>query len=301
MSSSVQQLGYLGFGVSDLPAWENFMTQVLGLGLADRADDGSMRFRMDGHAYRFIIEPGAEDDMVFMGWEVADEAGLAELEAKLVAAEMSPRRATPEELADRRVKAMVKFTDPGGVPVELVVGPEMGEEPFVSEVVKTNFVADEMGLGHLVVSTRQRDESRDFYIDVLGFKLSDHISCVLGGHYQVDIAFLHANPRHHSLAMGGKMPKRIDHFLLEVAHMDDVGLALDRCYKNKVMVDQTLGRHPNDKMFSFYAHTPSGFRFEFGWGGRLIDDATWEPTTYDCISEWGHRRVSRPKPKKAGA
>ena len=36
---------------------------------------------------------------------------------------------------------------------------------------------------------------------------------------------------------------------------------------------QTLGRHPNDRMFSFYAKTPSGFQFEFGWGGREVDDA----------------------------
>jgi hypothetical protein len=50
----------------------------------------------------------------------------------------------------------------------------------------------------------------------------------------------------------------------------------------------TLGRHPNDEMFSFYGFTPSGFQFEFGWGGRLIDDADWTPKTYDRISDWGH-------------
>jgi hypothetical protein len=41
-------------------------------------------------------------------------------------------------------------------------------------------------------------------------------------------------------------------------------------------------------MFSFYAKTPSGFQFEFGYGGREVNDADWEPTTYDRISEWGH-------------
>ena len=55
---------------------------------------------------------------------------------------------------------------------------------------------------------------------------------------------------------------------------------------------QTLGRHPNDGMCSFYAKTPSGFQFELGWGGREVDDATWAPTTYDHISEWGHHPPS---------
>ena len=48
--------------------------------------------------------------------------------------------------------------------------------------------------------------------------------------------------------------------------MDDVGLAFDRALRGGVRITQTLGRHPNDRMFSFYAKTPSGFHFELGWG-----------------------------------
>ena len=75
--------------------------------------------------------------------------------------------------------------------------------------------------------------------------------------------------------------------------MDQVGRCYDRAKDHGVRIEQSLGRHPNDKMFSFYARTPSGFQFEFGWGGQLVDDATWEPTTYDRISDWGHRRPPR--------
>ena len=50
----------------------------------------------------------------------------------------------------------------------------------------------------------------------------------------------------------------------------------------------TIGRHPNDRMFSFYAQTPGKYQFEFGWGAREVDDATWEPSVHDRISEWGH-------------
>jgi hypothetical protein len=51
-------------------------------------------------------------------------------------------------------------------------------------------------------------------------------------------------------------------------------------------------------MFSFYAKTPSGFQFELGWGGREVDDATWEPTTYDRISEWGHHPPEALAPRR---
>jgi len=85
--------------------------------------------------------------------------------------------------------------------------------------------------------------------------------------------------------------------MLEVNALDDVGLAYDRAQDHGVIIEQSLGRHPNDRMFSFYAQTPSGFQFEFGYGGRVVNDETWQPTTYHQISEWGHRRVPRKKPK----
>ncbi len=106
--------------------------------------------------------------------------------------------------------------------------------------------------------------------------------------FPVDLAFFHVNPRHHSLAFGGPQRKRLHHFMIEASSMDEVGLCYDRAIRAGVRIMQTLGRHPNDRMFSFYARTPSGFQFEFGWGGRTIDDATWTPTTYDRVSEWGH-------------
>jgi hypothetical protein len=88
------------------------------------------------------------------------------------------------------------------------------------------------------------------------------------------------------------MPKRMHHFMLEVGAMEDVGRAYDRCLDAGVTIVNTLGMHPNDRTFSFYARTPSGFEVEVGWGGCKIDDATWEVRTYDRMSTWGHRPVS---------
>jgi 2,3-dihydroxybiphenyl 1,2-dioxygenase len=156
------------------------------------------------------------------------------------------------------------------------------------------------GLGHVVVSSTDAERSRRFYSDLLGFRLSDKVVCEVYGH-PVDISFFHGSPRHHTVAFGGPQRKRIHHFLLEVASMDDVGLAYDRALRAGVRIVLTLGRHPNDRMFSFYAKTPSGFEFEYGWGARTVDDATWEPRTYDHISEWGHHPpevLARAQPRR---
>ena len=41
--------------------------------------------------------------------------------------------------------------------------------------------------------------------------------------------------------------------------------------------------------------TPSEFFVEYGWGGRVIDPATWQPhETFDGPSFWGHERLNLP-------
>jgi biphenyl-2,3-diol 1,2-dioxygenase len=264
------QLAYLGFEVKDLGAWKAFARDILGVGV-----EGDV-LRTDSRLKRFFLSEGASDDVSFIGWE----CGLEQFE-KLDAPE-----ASKDEAQARGVTRLKKLVDPSGIPTEIVYGASKGE-PFKSSLVQSGFVGDDMGLGHIVVSAVDRDKSRAFYSQLLGFKLSDRIVCEVYG-YPVDIEFFHGNARHHSVAIGDRQKKRIHHFMLEVRSMDDVGLAFDRALKGGVRIMQTLGKHPNDGMFSFYARTPSGFQYEFGWGGKIVDDATWQTTTYDRISEWGH-------------
>jgi len=295
--TAVSQLGYLGFEVSDLAAWEAFATNVLGVSVADRLDNGGFSMRWDQHHHRAFVTPGERDDLLVVGFECASLADLETTVAAIRASGIDIQEGDASLRALRRVEKVYTFREIGGNRAEVYCGPAMLDAPYRSPLVRSGFVADEQGLGHCVVRVKDRVAAEKWYIDVLGFKLSDHIVCDIGG-FHVDIAFLHVNPRHHSIALGEAVPKRIHHFMLQVGSMDDVGMAFDRCVDNRVPIMQTLGRHPNDRMFSFYAMTPSGFEFEYGWGARSVDDATWEPTTYDAISEWGHRRLPYPKPNR---
>jgi 2,3-dihydroxybiphenyl 1,2-dioxygenase len=282
----IDQLGYLAFEVADLAAWETFATGVLGLEVVRRWD-GGLALAMDGHAQRFFVTAGPADDLAAIGWQIADEPTLVALGERLRAAGHEVREGSAAEIATRQVVRMLVVRDPAGTQVELHVGPTMRAAPAASR-----FVADAQGLGHLVVSAPDGAAMAAF-TDLLGFRLSDRITCTFYGH-PVDITFLHTNARHHSLAFGGPQPKRLHHFLLEVRTIDDVGAALDRAIGSGVKIAQMIGRHPNDRMVSFYAYTPSGFQFEYGCGGRLIDDeATWQPVVHDRVSEWGHHPPER--------
>ncbi|MDO9714704.1 VOC family protein, partial [Paracraurococcus sp. LOR1-02] len=83
--------------------------------------------------------------------------------------------------------------------------------------------------------------------------------------------------------------------MVELGSLDDVGQGYDLAQLEDGRVAFTLGRHANDHMTSFYAHAPSGFFVEYGWGGRVIDPADWQPhETFDGPSLWGHERLHLP-------
>jgi 2,3-dihydroxybiphenyl 1,2-dioxygenase len=274
---------------------------VLGLEISTRQADGSFTMRMDRHAHRFFVSPGPANDLACVGWETASLEDLDAIVTRLGRAGVDVREGSAEKRALRQVQRLFEFQDPAGNPSEIYFGPALVDRPFQSRLVRGGFIADEQGLGHVVLRANTKAESTRFYAELLGLRLSDQIICEYYGHH-VDLAFFHANARHHSVAFGDAQKKRLHHFMLEVRSMDDVGLAFDRALQGGARIMQTLGKHPNDGMFSFYARTPSGFQFEFGWGGKQVDDATWTTTTYDRLSEWGHHPpefvVPAPKPRE---
>jgi 2,3-dihydroxybiphenyl 1,2-dioxygenase len=288
--AAISRLGYLGFEVGDVAAWERFTVDMLGLLVSERRPDGSIALRMDDQAQRIVVHPGANDDLAYAGFEVDDDATLRRLSESLSQAGFTTAELGDDVARARRAKRVVRVEDPNGVPIELFHGPERAADPFRSSLVPSGFVTGNEGLGHVVFGTMDSQATERFYCELLGMKLSDRIETELAPGFSLLITFLHANPRHHTVAFAAApMPKRVHHFMLEAGAMDDVGHAYDRCLTAGIEIANTLGVHPNDRMFSFYARTPSGFEVEFGWGGRKIDDATWKVDRYDRMSVWGHR------------
>lgn len=287
------QLGYIGLQVSDLDAWECFATEVLGLESRGRDEDGALLLRMDDHHHRFICAPGDADDLALLGWEVSDQATLDALAAQLEAAGTSVRRGDADARNRRLVVDLIEFEDPNGIPSEAYVGPLLSRErPFQSKRPVGAFVAGSQGLGHITMSVESLDESLRFYRDVLGMKMTDWVrpQPERGVESKLNLAFLHCNPRHHSMAFWEvPTPKRLHHFMIQVERLDDVGATYDLCHDREIPIEMTLGRHTNDGMLSFYLSSPSGFAVEYGWGATEVDDATWEVQLHTTGSSWGHR------------
>lgn len=286
----VRQLAYAGFTVQDPDAWVRFGIDVLGL-MPAQPDDGAHRLRLDDRNWRIAVEAGASDDLSFAGFEVANDAELDALIARLTACGIAVTLDDGKLAADRGVSRLVHCTDPLGIRVEIVCGSTRRHEiPFVSPKAVSGFVTGDQGLGHVVLGTDDMAAMRAFYIDGLGFALSDRIRMTVGG-TPTQLEFYHCNPRHHTLALVPlRRPRRIFHFMVQAQSVDDVGFALDRAMAAGSRITSTLGRHTNDHMLSFYAGTPGGIEVEFGCGARTVDDATWIVELHHRPSIWGHKR-----------
>ena len=301
MSGQIEALGYLGLEVADVEAWRRFATEVLGLQAVDRPD-GTVDLRMDQYAVRIRLHRGPRDDIAYAGWEVRDALALHTPTKRLGAAGVAVDVADDDVSADRRVAGLIRFADPEGTAHEAFYGPlQKTAEVFVSPTGAC-FKTGPQGLGHVVLSCRDKPTMMTFFLDVLGFRLSDHINTEVVPGHPLQISFMRCNGRHHSLALvPAPIPKKIVHLMVEAQSIDDVGRALYRCLERGIHLTFTLGRHSNDEMLSFYPLSPSGFDVEYGWGGLEVDDEAWHVLTHDTNSAWGHHYQRPPRRANEGA
>jgi 2,3-dihydroxybiphenyl 1,2-dioxygenase len=292
MTMAVTQLGYIGLKVKDIDAWHNLAGPILGMEVRERERKNQpLYLRLDEHHHRFALTRAADDEVDYIGWEVAGGQALDEFGRRLAARGVETRRGTPKEVERRKVIAFIAFRDPEGFPVEVFHGPLMDGTALKPGRGLSGFNCGGLGLGHVALVCRDTAKMADFYVNELGFRISDYITWD-----EADAIFLHCNPRHHSLALinecYGMKAGQLHHFMVETLSIDDVGRAYDLVAQHDMPLILTLGRHTNDHMMSFYLASPSGFAIEYGWGGRLIDDSTWQVSKYDSPKIWGHELVT---------
>lgn len=283
-AATILSLGYLRLASPRVEEWAVLATEVLGFMPVELATGPG--FRWDDHPWRLALIAGEGPGIDAVGFEVADEWALAQAVAAVEAAGCTVTAGTAAGAGDRRVSGYASFTDPDGLAVELFHGPILDHVPLVTPLV-SGFVTGAMGMGHVVLATDDAGRAVDFARTVFGFHQRN--TWVLG---DMAMHFLGCNPRHHTLAYGQGlgMPGKLIHFMVEVATIDDVGYAQDRCQDAGIPVVMGLGRHTNDRMISFYCATPDGSMVEIGWGGLEVEHPTTAPT-YQITkpSFWGHR------------
>ena len=289
------ELAYIGVEVADVPGLEAILSGVAGL-IPGEPLSGATTWRDDHKAHRVIVTEGVANDAVVIGFEASSADDAAAIAARLQGIGYAVDAGGDASCTARRVEGLWRTTSPWGVPVEIVHGLAEASTPFESELMPEGFKTKGVGFGHMVFAVGDPTEAHRFVVDGLGMSQTDWLDLPIAPGMVITGRFYHCNPRHHTLALIGvpeAPPKAMHHFMFETNAYDSVGAAFDRAFAAGVPIASGLGKHDNDKMFSFYVETPAGFQIEVGYGAREIGSDWSENRSYDRISMWGHQPVAR--------
>ncbi|OHC35511.1 MAG: 2,3-dihydroxybiphenyl 1,2-dioxygenase [Pseudomonadales bacterium RIFCSPLOWO2_02_FULL_63_210] len=284
-------IGYLGFESPNLEAWREYAPQVLGLGLGNTppGDPDSLYLRSDDRRHRIAFHPGPVDRIAYIGWEArgrqAFDAAVARFRDAGVVLEVGD--AALRET--RGVRELVRFRCPAGYRHELFYAQKWTPRSFVPGRPHGGFVADERGVGHIVLMTPDYGpELEAFFIDLMGFHWygagagkgrTGFFRAKLNDKTSHDIAFGHAPGM-----------KGVQHIGLFVRSLRDLGETYDIVRKRELPMQMTLGQHSQDPHVSFYHFSPSGFAVEC-----IHELQPWHHDGFELnpeqLSVWGHERV----------
>jgi catechol 2,3-dioxygenase-like lactoylglutathione lyase family enzyme len=236
--------------------------------------------RLDAPGLPAPIEPGST--LREVTWGVADAADLDRLRASLGAgAEWHPadrtlRTADPNGLALAFRVTQKRKVDVKGVPINAWGQPGRGVN------LRSTFYerAEPIEVGHVVFFTDGLAEMERFYVDRLGFAVSDR--------YPGRGVFLRCAPEggHHDLfLLQPPVAKRgLNHVAFAVRDIHEVfggGLHVSRCGWD---TELGPGRHPISSAYFWYVKNPAGGLIEYYTDEDQLDGA-WEPREFQQSSE----------------
>ncbi|MFD0140910.1 MULTISPECIES: VOC family protein [unclassified Streptomyces] len=289
-------LGYVVVESHRFADWRRFGTDAIGMHHDDISRD-VMRFRLDDQECRFVIRRGPAEDVVAIGWHIDDHASFEQIEARIRAHGVPVVRGSDEEAALRGVERLLRFPGPKGIVQEIYTTPLISSEPL--RMVASGWVTGDAGMGHVAITSAKPTLMRGYYNTVFDARLTDYIDETISG-VKLKIRFLRVNERHHSIAIAAlrglpidPIRTRVQHLNIQADSLDDLAQSYERVHELGFDMALSVGQHTNDKELSYYARTPSGFEWEVGWNPVVIDESTWEPSTHQGISIWGHKPVGQ--------
>ncbi|MDB5670317.1 MAG: Glyoxalase/bleomycin resistance protein/dioxygenase, partial [Alphaproteobacteria bacterium] len=185
--SRVNEIRYVGYGVPDLDAERAFYRDKWGL--REVAEEDSMvYFAAEGSDEKFVVRlrESEEKRIDVIGLAAETRADIDGLFAKVGEAGCKIVFA-PRELTSLGGGYGFRFFNPDGLPFEISAEVEKGS---AREMVRWEGIPQK--ISHIVMHSPDHKAAVQFFVDVLGFKVSDWLGDFMG--------FLRCNEWHHRIA-----------------------------------------------------------------------------------------------------
>ncbi len=229
-------LGYVVIETQRFADWRRFGRDAVGLQVDETLSD-TMRFRLDDHGCRFLLQRGPAEDVTALGWELDDHDVFDAVAARITAHGVALTEGGAEDAVLRGVERLARFPGPNGLMQEIYTRPHVSHTAPVL-LAKEGFVTGESGLGHVAIVSKHPHQMHGYYRTVFDARLSDYIDETISG-LKFKIRFLRVNERHHSVAIASvnRLPikpirTRIQHVNIQVTALDDMVAAYQRMAEN---------------------------------------------------------------------
>jgi 2,3-dihydroxy-p-cumate/2,3-dihydroxybenzoate 3,4-dioxygenase len=277
------RLGYAALQVTDLAASTCFYADIMGLTL-ERHDTATAWLRCSDKPYDLILEAGDAPGLSRVGFELENAAELARAFGHIASVGLSPVWTDDKSF---------RFCNPDtGLELDFYAEPPKADTPYSPRL------AHIVRLGHVVLNVASYPAAHRFWVEQLGFEISDHVPG--------KIAFLRCwpNPLHHSLALLTGESDGLNHFNFMVTDIDDIGRAMNRMKAADVPIVFGPGRHlPSGSIF-LYMLDPDGMSTEYSFGMEEFPEVGGRPPRElepkpEVLDTWGS--IADPRFGKTGA
>jgi 2,3-dihydroxy-p-cumate/2,3-dihydroxybenzoate 3,4-dioxygenase len=274
----LQDIRYVRLGTRDRAQADRFAQEVLGLERV-REEAGASYFRSDSRDHTLVYFDGDPSDHT-VGFELRSADELEQAAAELDRRGIEVRAGSAQACEQRQVRAFVRFRDPTGNPIELVVRPHhSGRRYFPSRD------AGVTGFSHVGLCTTDAARDERFWTEVLGARVSDRIG---------DAPLLRIDEVHHRVALFPTTRAGVQHVNHQVESIDDIMRAWYLLQRRGVPIAFGPGRHPTSGAMFLYFRGPDDMIFEYSCGVHLIsaeEEATHRPRQFPRGNEsfcmWG--------------
>jgi len=280
----LHDIRYVRLGTQKLDEAVRYATQILGLEIArreSRAGQQAVYFKSDSRDHTLCYFDGSPQDHT-SAFEVASGADLDSAAAQLEAAGVAVRRGSRQEAEQRFVRDFIRFNDPSGNCIELVLEPHhSGARYFPSRD------AGITGFSHIGLRTQDARRDERFWTELMGARVSDRIG---------DAPLLRIDAVHHKIAMFPSNRAGVQHINHQVQGIDDIMRAWYLLTDKGIPIRFGPGRHPTSGAMFLYFAGPDDMIYEYSTGVRLIaaeDEASYHPRNFPAVNSsfcmWGSK------------
>lgn len=270
----ILRLGHVDITVPDLDLADAYYTEVMGMSETERTEDRIFLKcwdEVDHHSLSVRYDPRVGIDRFSFKVEHEDDLDILEDRVEEYGYRVD-RLSEGEEVGQGE---SIRFETPSGHEMELVHDVEkVGSElPSTNPDVRSPSPADGRAIGpprmdHVLVTAEEVPEATRFYMDVLGFRLTEQL---LDGDGRQIGTWMERSHSPHDLAVVSGSNGGLHHFAYWLDDWTQVRDAADVLAYNAIQIDVGPTRHGITRGTTIYFFDPMGTRNEVFTGGYRPD------------------------------